>query len=131
MRESDGKLIMATLEAVAERHGDPTAAVYARLFRAHPELEALFVMDRDGGVRASMMQQALECILDHADGQRMGLAIIAAARGHHLGYGVPAETFDRFFPVIRDTFSEILGADWTAETERAWATMLAAFAAAR
>ena len=47
------------------RRGDPTADVYARLFAAHPELEALFLMDRDGGVRASMMQQALECIVDH------------------------------------------------------------------
>ena len=36
------------LALVAERRGDPTADVYARLFAAHPELEALFVMDRGG-----------------------------------------------------------------------------------
>ena len=63
---ADAELILATLEIVAERRGDPTPDVYARLFAVHPELEALFLMDRDGGVRASMMQQALECIVDHA-----------------------------------------------------------------
>ncbi|HOY76177.1 MAG TPA: hypothetical protein PLN33_00135 [Hyphomonadaceae bacterium] len=56
----DGKVILETLELVAERHSDPTAAIYQRLFNAHPELEALFLMDRDGGVRASMVQQAFE-----------------------------------------------------------------------
>ncbi len=47
-------VILGTLQSVADRHGDPTALIYQRLFSAHPELEALFHMDRDGGVRASM-----------------------------------------------------------------------------
>ena len=54
----DGAVITRTLEMVAERRGDPTADVYVRLFGRYPELERLFLMDRDGGVRASMMQQA-------------------------------------------------------------------------
>jgi hemoglobin-like flavoprotein len=105
--------------------------VYAILFAAYPELEALFVMDRDGGVRASMMQQALECIVDHVDGGRMARSVIAAARLHHDGYGVPASRFDAFFVAIRDAFRAIMGADWTPEMQNAWERMLAEFAAAR
>lgn len=113
------------------RRGDPTADVYARLSGAYPELEALFLMDRDGGVRTSMMQQALECIVDHIGAQLVARQIIAASRIHHGGYGVPAARFDVFFPAIRDTFRAILGADWTRETDGAWERMLAVFAAAR
>ncbi|OYX45948.1 MAG: hypothetical protein B7Y90_17550 [Alphaproteobacteria bacterium 32-64-14] len=51
-------LVVRTLEAAADRHGDPTEAIYAELFAAYPELEALFWLDRDNGVRASMVQQA-------------------------------------------------------------------------
>jgi hemoglobin-like flavoprotein len=129
--EADASLIETTLTIVAERRGDPTADVYAQLFRAYPELEALFVMDRDGGVRASMMQQALECILDHAEGGRMARAVIGAARFHHDGYGVPAARFDAFFVAIRDTFRVIMSADWTPDMDRAWDAMLADFASAR
>ncbi|HOZ29192.1 MAG TPA: hypothetical protein PK080_17630, partial [Hyphomonadaceae bacterium] len=64
-------VILGTLQSVADRHGDPTALIYQRLFSAHPELEALFHMDRDGGVRASMVQQGFECILDHVGEKRV------------------------------------------------------------
>jgi hemoglobin-like flavoprotein len=129
--EADARLIEATLEMVAERRGDPTPDVYARLFGAYPELGALFLMDRDGGVRASMMQQALECIVDHAGDRLVAPQIIAASRKHHEGYGVPPGRFDTFFVAIRDTFRDIQGADWTPDMDRAWEAMLAEFAAAR
>lgn len=119
------------LALVAERRGDPTGDVYARLFAAHPELEALFVMDRGGEVRASMMQQALECILDHAGDRLVAPQIIAASRMHHEGYGVPAGRFDAFFIALRNAFRDIAGADWTLEDEAAWGRMLGEFAAFR
>jgi len=129
--DADAGLVLATLDIVAERRGDPTPDVYARLFGLHPELEALFVMDRDGGVRASMMQQALECILDHAGDRLVAPQIIAASRMHHDGYGVPAERFDGFLVAIRDTCRTIGGTSWTAEADRAWERMLAEFAGFR
>ena len=124
-------VILETLERVAERRGDPTADVYERLFGRHPELERLFLMDRDGGVRASMMQQALECILDYVGDRLVAPQIIASSRIHHEGYNVPADRFDSFFVAIRDTFRDVLGADWTPAMEREWADMLNAFAAIR
>src|SRR5689334_487642 len=99
---ANAEVILSTLQAVADRHGDPSIAIYARLFGAHPELEALFHMDRDGGVRASMVQQGFECILDYVGSRLTSPQIIAAARIHHEGYGVPAERFDDFFTAMRN-----------------------------
>ena len=129
MPEAD--VIVGTLEAVADRHGDPTQAIYRRLFGAHPSLEALFHMDRDGGVRASMVQQGLECILDYVGPRLTSPQILAATRQHHDGYGVPAERFDDFFTAMRDAFRDILGEAWTPAMEREWAALLRAFAAIR
>lgn len=127
----NAEVILSTLEAVADRHGDPSAAIYARLFSAHPELEALFHMDRDGGVRASMMQQGFECILDYVGPRLTAPQIIAAARQHHDGYGVPAERFDDFFAAIRDAFREILADSWTPDMETEWAALVREFTAIR
>ncbi len=56
--------IERSLELAAERAGDLTGAIYARLFRDFPETERLFVMDRDGGVRGNMLSHAFNTILD-------------------------------------------------------------------
>ncbi len=127
----DGKVILETLELVAERHGDPTAAIYQRLFGAHPELEALFLMDRGGGVRASMVQQGFECIIDYVGPRLVAPQIIASSRIHHDGYNVPAERFDDFFVAMRDTFRDLLGSKWSPAMEASWAQMLREFAAIR
>ncbi len=128
---TDGALILATLEAVAERHGDPTAEIYAELFAAHPKLEKLFWLDRDGSVRAAMVQQGLECILDQVGEGRTAVTIMADERSRHHGYGVPAERFDDFMIAIRNAFRRILGEAWTGGMERAWQCLLAEFAAIR
>lgn len=127
----DGAAILATLEAVAERHGDPTSAIYVELFSRHPELEKLFWLDRDGSLRAAMVQQGLECILDQLDEGRMAATIIADERSRHAGYGVPPERFDDFMIAIRDAFRRIMADDWTDEMARAWERLLAEFAAMR
>ena len=127
----DAEVILSTLQAVADRHGDPSAAIYARLFRAHPALEALFHMDRDGGVRASMVQQGFECILDYVGPRLTAPQIIAASRIHHDGYGVPAERFDDFFRAMRDAFQDLLGKDWTSDMDREWAGLLQELSAIR
>ena len=124
-------VILGTLQSVADRHGDPTALIYQRLFSAHPELEALFHMDRDGGVRASMVQQGFECILDHVGEKRVAAQIIFAARMHHDGYGVPAARFDAFFVAMRDSIREFLLPDWSPAMEAQWAELLQEFAAIR
>ena len=124
IRMSRPEIILQTFEQVATVCGDPREAVYARLFAARPHLEALFVMDTDGGVRGSMLQQSLECLIDFAGARISSPGLLASERQRHEGYGVCDETFVLFFEVIRDTFREALAASWTDAMETAWDSLL-------
>lgn len=125
----DLNLILQSLEALAEREGDPAPVIYARLFADHPDLEALFLMDTDGGVRGSMLQQSFDCLIDVAEGGSLAPVILGAERVNHGTYGVPDNLFDAFFTTIRDCVREAMGADWKAETDAAWSRLLARTAA--
>jgi hemoglobin-like flavoprotein len=39
---------------------------------------------------------------------------------NHVGLGVDAEVFDRFYFTVMGAFREILGPDWTAEMNAVW-----------
>lgn len=116
----DAALIEASLERIAERLGDPAPLVYARLFAAFPELEALFVRDRLGTVRGNMLQVTLECLLDFAGPRAYAGNFVGSERVNHAGLGVPQAMFDQFYQTVIATFRDALGDDWTATTEAAW-----------
>ncbi|WP_363318237.1 globin [Bradyrhizobium sp.] len=42
----------------------------------------------------------------------------------HDAYGTPRELFRTFFGVIAETVREVLGADWSPETDDAWRKLL-------
>jgi hemoglobin-like flavoprotein len=120
----DAGLILDTLERAGERCADPAPLIYRRLFELRPEFESLFVMDTDGGVRGSMLTTCFNAILgliEESDTQRV---IISSSRFAHDGYGVAQRDFDLMFVAIRDTFRDLLGADWTGDTEAAWNFLL-------
>ncbi|MFN7165186.1 MAG: globin [Hyphomonas sp.] len=121
-------LILDTLERASEKCADPAPLVYARLFAAHPHLESLFVMDRDGGVRGSMLETCLNIILGLLENSPTPRFLISAGRMQHDGYGVPEGEFDAMFIAMRDTFRDLIGADWTPEADTAWTQLLADFA---
>ncbi len=122
-------LILETLEQVSERCADPAQLVYRHLFSATPNLEALFLMDTDGGVRGSMLQTCLTCILGLIDGSPTPRFIISAARMDHPAYGVREDEFDLMFVAIRDTVRDLLGAGWTPAADAAWTSLLEEIAA--
>ncbi|MFI4966194.1 MAG: globin [Caulobacterales bacterium] len=122
------EIVAASLELLAERVGDPRAQVYARLFGAYPEMEALFVRDTTGAVRGEMLAVAFECILDIGGAGAYAANLIAAERVNHQGLGVPPEVFGRFFPLLAQTCRDLLGEAWTGEVEAAWADLLAKIA---
>lgn len=120
MADDDAGLIEASLALVAERMGDPAPLVYARLFAAYPELEALFVRDKVGTVRGNMLQVTLECLLDFAGKRAYATYFVGSERVNHAGLGVPSEMFDRFYQTVIATLRDGLGAEWTDQTEAAW-----------
>ena len=117
-------LISESLERVAERHGDPAKAVYARLFSQQPEMEALFVGDKDGLSRGNMLANVFEVILDLAGPRSYGLNMVRAEITNHDQLGVPGAVFMSFFPVVVETLKELSGDDWTPEVAASWAGVL-------
>jgi hemoglobin-like flavoprotein len=119
-----------SLERLADLHGDPADAVYRRLFAEHPEVEALFVLDRQGQVRGNMLANVLEALLDISGERRHGLNLILAERVNHEGLGVPPALFGRFFEIVMEATRDLLGAEWTPEIDTAWRTALSEINAA-
>jgi hemoglobin-like flavoprotein len=124
---AEAQAIEASLEAVAEA-GDPTDAVYARLFAANPELEALFVMGRDA--KGHMLDEAIRVVLDYVGPRSYATGFLRAEVVNHENLGVPPDRFADFFPVVRDSFRELAGAAWTPEMESAWAALIGELTAA-
>lgn len=115
--------IEESLERLAER-GDPTAAVYARLFARQPQMQALFWRDADGAVKGEMLSRVFEAILDFIGERRYAHIMIGAEIVTHEGYDVPREVFATFFGVVAETVAAELGPDWTPRMANAWRELL-------
>lgn len=123
-RATDAELIEYSLAQVAERIGDPADRIYARLFEAAPELEALFVLDTDGSVRGEMLFKAFEMLADLVGENRYAADFLEIEYRNHLNVGVAPGRFTLFFEAMVDTFRDMLGQDWTPEIEHAWGAVL-------
>jgi len=64
LSEQHKQLIENSIERVADVAGDPSPLVYARLFAEQPEMEPLFILDRDGSAQGHMLAEALDCVFD-------------------------------------------------------------------
>jgi hemoglobin-like flavoprotein len=122
---ADRSLIAWSLETAAERHGDPTPLVYERLFAQSPEMEALFIMDKQGSVRGNMLANVFEVLLDLAGPRAYGVHMVRAEIVNHENLGVPPQVFATFFGTVRDTIAAMLGDDWTPDVAAAWAEVMA------
>lgn len=120
----DAAAILRSLELVSERCGDPTPLVYARLFKANPEMEALFVLDTRELARGHMLSEAMEGVIDFVGARSYSENLIRSEIVNHEGLGVPPAVFATFFTVVMETFREVLGDEWTAEIDGAWRRLL-------
>ena len=118
-------LIERSFELAAERCEDLTPLVYRRLFREHPETQAMFRTEGSELVRGSMLALTIESMLDFA-GERTGrFRMIGCEVQSHDAYGMPRELFGTFFGVIAATVREVLRDDWSPEVAEAWRKLLA------
>jgi hemoglobin-like flavoprotein len=117
--------ILDSLEAFAEAAGDPTPLVYARLFAAAPEMEALFVRDTDGAVRGQMLQQVFETLIDHVGARAYSANLIRCEVVNHENLGVPPAVFASFFRTVMEAVRGTIGERWTPQTADAWRALLA------
>jgi hemoglobin-like flavoprotein len=113
-----------SLELAAERAGDLTPLIYARLFAQSPEMEAMFWRDTNGKIKGEMLAQVFEAILDFVGTRQYADKLIQCEVVNHAEYNVPPEVFRTFFGVVAATIREVLGAAWTPEYDAAWSTLL-------
>jgi hemoglobin-like flavoprotein len=117
--------VETSLELAGERCTDLTPLVYARLFAAHPQMEALFWRDTSGAIKGEMLAKVLEAILDFIGERHYAARLIQCEVVTHEGYDVPPQIFATFFGVVAQTVRAVLDADWTAEFDAAWRSLLA------
>jgi hemoglobin-like flavoprotein len=117
--------IHRSFELAAERCEDLTPRVYRRLFRKHPEAEAMFRTAGSDLVKGSMLALTIGAMLDFASDRTGHFRMIECEVSSHDAYGTPRELFGEFFGVIADTMREILGTDWSPEIDDAWRKLLA------
>jgi hemoglobin-like flavoprotein len=116
--------IQHSFQLAAERCEDLTPLVYHRLFREHPEAEAMFRSEGSDLVKGSMLVLTIDAILDFAGDRTGHFRMIECEVQSHDAYGTPRKLFGEFFGVIADTLREILGTDWSPEIEEAWRKLL-------
>lgn len=117
--------ITASLELAAARAGDPTAAVYARLFALHPAMEREFWRDTHGNIRGEMLARSFEVVLDLAGPRGWGAQFLATEIHNHNAYGIPPAVFADFLPTVRDTIQAACGKAFTPAMASAWDAVLA------
>lgn len=121
----DAALINQSLAIAADRGGDPTAAVYARLFARQPEMQALFVLDIDGAARGEMLARVFDAIIDFIGERRYAHHLIQSEVINHEGFDIPREVFATFFGIVAETVREACGPEWTEAMDGAWRQLLA------
>jgi hemoglobin-like flavoprotein len=122
---ADAAAIEKSLEIAAERGGDLTSVVYARLFARQPEMEANFWRDTNGAIKGEMLMRVFEAILDFIGPRRFADHLISAEVVTHNGYDVPPDVFATFFGLVAEVVEEACGPDWSPEIATAWRRMLA------
>ena len=118
------ELIETSLALAAERAGDLTPHVYARLFAERPDLAERFGHNAKS-VQGEMLARALETIFDFLGDSAYAANLVAAESAAHATYEVDPETFVHFFGVIAGSVRDVLGADWTRDMDQAWRDLVA------
>jgi len=119
------RAITASLELAATRIGDPTTAVYARLFARHPAMAQEFWRDTAGNIRGEMLTRSFEVILDLAGPRAWGDQFLGTEIHTHAAYGIPPAVFADFLPIVGDVIREACGDGFTPAMAAAWQDVLA------
>ena len=99
------------------------------MYSRYPDLESLFVLDKDNSVRGAMLQTAFEFVLAYSEKGVINKSDLASWRSHHLEYGVEEDIFGVFFELIRDCVRDKLGSEWTEHMAPRWQEFLQEVAA--
>jgi hemoglobin-like flavoprotein len=117
--------IELSLAIAAERGGDLTPIVYARLFERQPQMKALFWRDTTDAIKGEMLMKVFEAILDFVGARQYADHLIQTEVVNHAGYDVPPDVFATFFGLVAEVVEELCGPDWSPAMAEAWRRLLA------
>ena len=105
--------------ATVEAHGSIAALIfYRRLFELDPELRPLFKGDIE--VQAKKLTDMLGSLISLLEQGGALEAELEAMGARHAGYGVQDSHYATVGEALLTMVEEVLGDDYTAETEEAW-----------
>ena len=117
------KLISASLELYAERHGDMAPRVYERFFELNREAAALMEYS-DEHMRGRMFASMVELFLtDEHLGP--GGYLDWELENHIKAYFATTAMYESLFQSMRDVLDKDLGTDWRPEWQHAWSSRIA------
>lgn len=122
---ADAEAIERSLEIAAERGGDLTPTVYARLFERQPEMKLLFWRDTRDSIKGEMLMRVFEAILDFVRARQFADHLIRTEVVTHAGYDVPPDVFATFFGLVAEVVEETCGPEWSPAMADAWRRTLA------
>lgn len=120
MTQPDAKLLLrrSWAEAIANKKS-LGLLFYSKLFHLAPNTEALFKEDMDS--QALKLIATLSFIIDSLDEEDALLTAAADLAVRHVSYNVTADQYSLVGQALLETLRELLGANFDAATETAWA----------
>ena len=112
--------------ARAAAHPDLAERFYARLFAVAPAVRPMFSDDIES--QARKLAHTLDAFATPLDDLDAFIPRLRELGVRHDGYGAVEAHYNAVGDVLIDTLSEVLGAEFTPETEIAWATVYALMA---
>ena len=119
-RKRTHRLIVDSLASASRRSADLTPDVYERLFAMRPETRTLFRTDPGNVIKRSMLELALDAIVDFSGERKAAHRLVLCEVQSHDCYGTTPEIFCDFFKVIADSVREAIGDEWTDDHQLAW-----------
>jgi hemoglobin-like flavoprotein len=113
-------LVQSTFKKISPSSEEVAARFYDRLFSVDPTVKPLFRGDLEEQGRKLI--QMLAVAVHGLDRLDQIVPAVQALGQRHIHYGVKAEHYDTVGTALLWTLEHFLGADFTPEAKKAWAT---------
>jgi len=114
------ELLENSFQAIAPRGGEFVEVFYERLFTQFPQTRAFFT-STDMKEQRKKLLGALLLVIQNLRKPEVLTSALKGLGQRHVAYGVRPEHYPIVGAVLLETFSDLLGEDWTPEYRDAWA----------
>lgn len=116
------ELINLSMEQVVETFGDPTEAVFTKMYERFPALGHF--RGTDTSWQNYMMQEILGNLMQYADDPDSALVTIRDMTDHHRLIGLPLDVFKGMYSTMLDVLNPAFQGEHRDEMIDAWSTAI-------